>query len=116
MAARVGSRQLDSALSAILIGRQVGGNLPKVLESTSAAIREMGRLDGVIRTKTAEGKMQLWVIGCLPLALSCGLNYAFPNYLDLLTTTVPGYLIAITVGFCWVGALVMARKVLSIDI
>jgi tight adherence protein B len=116
MAARVGSRQLDSALSSILIGRQVGGNLPKVLESTSATLREMARLDGVIRTKTAEGKMQLWVIGCLPIALSFGLNYAFPNYLDLLTTTIPGYAISMAVGCCWVGALILARKVLSIDI
>lgn len=116
MAARVGSRQLDSALSSILIGRQVGGNLPKVLESTSASLREMARLDGVIRTKTAEGKMQLWVIGVMPIALSFGLNYAFPNYLDLLTTTVPGYCIAMAVGFCWVGALILARKVLNIDI
>jgi tight adherence protein B len=116
MAARVGSRQLDSALSSILIGRQVGGNLPKVLESTSASLREMARLDGVIRTKTAEGKMQLWVIGFLPLALSFGLNYAFPNYLDLMTSTVPGYCIAMAVGGCWVGALILARKVLNIDI
>lgn len=116
MAARVGSRQLDSALSSILIGRQVGGNLPKVLESTSATLREMGRLEGVIRTKTAEGKMQLWVIGCLPIVLCFGLNFAFPNYLDLLTTTVPGYCIATAIGLCWVGALILARKVLNIDI
>ena len=116
MAARVGSRQLDSALSSILIGRQVGGNLPKVLESTSASLREMARLDGVIRTKTAEGKMQLWVIGALPIVLSFGLNYGFPNYLDLLTSTIPGYMISIAVGMCWVGALILARKVLSIDI
>jgi tight adherence protein B len=116
MAARVGSRQLDSALSSILIGRQVGGNLPKVLESTSSTLREMARLDGVIRTKTAEGKMQLWVIGCLPIVLCFGLNYAFPHYLDLLTTTVPGYAISIAVGLCWVGSLILARKVLSIDI
>ncbi len=116
MAARVGSRQLDSALSSILIGRQVGGNLPKVLESTSATLREMARLEGVIRTKTAEGKMQLWVIGVLPMLLSFGLNYAFPNYLDLLTNTIPGYIISMAVGFCWVGALILARKVLNIDI
>ncbi len=116
MAARVGSRQLDSALSSILIGRQVGGNLPKVLESTSSSLREMGRLDGVIRTKTAEGKMQLYVIGGLPIILALGLNSAFPNYLDLMTTTIPGYGISLAVGLCWVGALILARKVLSIDI
>ena len=59
MASRIGSRQVDSALSAVLIGRQVGGNLGRVLESTAAAIREMDRLEGVIRTKTAEGKVQI---------------------------------------------------------
>jgi tight adherence protein B len=116
MAARVGSRQLDSALSSILIGRQVGGNLPKVLESTSATLREMARLDGVIRTKTAEGKMQLWVIGFMPLALAFGLNFAFPNYLDLMTTTLAGGVMAVAIGLCWVGALILARKVLNIDI
>ena len=66
MAARVGSRQLDSALSSTDIGRQVGGNLPKVLESTSATLREMARLDGVIRTKTAEGKISSGSSGACP--------------------------------------------------
>jgi tight adherence protein B len=116
MAARVGSRQLDSALSSILIGRQVGGNLPKVLETTSATLREMARLEGVIRTKTAEGKMQLWVIGAMPLVLAIALNYAFAGYTDLLTQSVTGYSIAIAIAGCWVSALVLARKVLAIDI
>src|SRR4029078_11584582 len=55
MASRVGSRQLHYALSSILIGRQVGGNLPKVLETTATTLREMKRLEGVVRTKTAQG-------------------------------------------------------------
>jgi tight adherence protein B len=116
MAARVGSRQLDSALSAILIGRQVGGNLPKILESTSATLREMARLEGVIRTKTAEGKMQLWVIGAMPLVLAVSLNYCFPGYTDLLTQSMAGYGLSFAIAGCWIGALILARKVLSIDI
>jgi tight adherence protein B len=116
MAARVGSRQLDSALSSILIGRQVGGNLPKVLETTSASLREMARLDGVIRTKTAEGKMQLWVIGAMPLGLAIGLNFLFPGFTDPLTQSLTGYMLAFGIAGCWITALVLARKVLSIDI
>jgi len=116
MAARVGSRQLDSALSAILIGRQVGGNLPKILETTSATLREMARLEGVIKTKTAEGKMQLWVIGAMPLVLAVTMNFVFPGYMDLMTQSVTGYAITFTVAGCWIGALLLARKVLSIDI
>jgi tight adherence protein B len=116
MAARVGSRQLDSALSALLIGRQVGGNLPKILETTSATLREMSRLEGVIKTKTAEGKMQLRVIGVMPLVLAIALNYSFPGYTDLLTQSVTGYGLAFAIAGCWIGSLILARKVLSIDI
>lgn len=116
MAARVGSRQLDSALSAILIGRQVGGNLPKVLETTATTLREMRRLEGVIRTKTAEAKMQLWVIALMPFGLLFGLNYIWPAYFAPLTASITGYIISIVCTAFWVSSIVLARKVLNVDI
>lgn len=116
MAARVGSRQLDSALSAILIGRQVGGNLPKVLETTAGTLREMRRLEGVVRTKTAEGKAQLWVIALMPFGLLMGLNALWPGYFDPLTKSLVGYIIIIACTSCWVASIVLARKVLNVDI
>ncbi len=116
MAARIGSRQVDSALSAILIGRQVGGNLGRVLETTAASIREMARLDGVIRTKTAEGKMQLGVIAVMPFALVLGLGYSSPGYFDPLQQSVSGYMASAMAGGCWIGALIWARKILAVDI
>lgn len=116
MAARVGSRQLDSALSSILIGRQVGGNLPKVLETTAHTLREMRRLEGVVRTKTAEGKAQLWVIALMPFGLLMGLNWFWPGYFDPLTKSLVGYGIIIGCSACWVASIVLARKVLDVDI
>ena len=116
MASRVGSRQLDSALSSILIGRQVGGNLPKVLETTANTLREMRRLEGVVKTKTAEGKAQLWVIGSMPFGMLVGLNAIFPNYFEPLTTSFMGYMIIAGCAGAWVSAIVLARKVLQVDI
>lgn len=116
MASRVGSRQLDSALSSILIGRQVGGNLPKVLETTANTLREMRRLEGVVRTKTAEGKAQLWVIGALPFGMLIGLNVIFPGYFIPLTQTILGYLVIFFCTVCWASAILLARKVLNVDI
>ncbi len=116
MASRVGSRQLDSALSSILIGRQVGGNLPKVLETTATTLREMKRLEGVIRTKTADGRMQLWVIGAMPLVFIVGFGVMWPGYFDPLTKNFTGYAIIGFVAGSWVSALVLARKVLAVDI
>jgi tight adherence protein B len=116
MASRVGSRQLDSALSAILIGRQVGGNLPKVLETTANTLREMRRLEGVVRTKTAEGKAQLWVIALLPFGMLVGLNVLFPGYFIPLTGSIIGYLVIAFCTACWVTSVILARKILNVDI
>lgn len=116
MAARVGSRQLDSALSAILIGRQVGGNLPKVLETTANTLREMRRLEGVVKTKTAEGKAQLWVIALLPFGMLVGLNMMFPGYFIPLTESILGYVIIAGCTASWVTSIVLARKILQVDI
>ncbi len=116
MASRVGSRQLDSALSSILIGRQVGGNLPKVLETTSSTMREMQRLEGVVRTKTAEGRFQLWAIGLLPFVLIVLLNALWPGYFKVLEGNIIGYILIGASSTLWVTAIVLARKVLSVDL
>lgn len=116
MASRIGSRSVDTALSAVLIGRQVGGNLPKVLEQTANSLREMGRLEGVLRTKTAEGKMQLYVLGALPVALFFGLNQLFPGYFIPMSKTITGQITLGVAGMMWLSALILARKILSVDL
>lgn len=116
MASRVGSKQLDSALSSVLIGRQVGGNMPKVLETTAQTIREMSRLEGIIRTKTAEGKMQLGVLAALPAILILVLNYFSPGYFDPLTKDMTGYTILLICAGLWGGAFVWALQILNVDI
>jgi tight adherence protein B len=116
MASRVGSRALDSALSAILIGRQVGGNLPKILETTATTLREMERLEGVVRTKTAEGKMQLWVLAVFPLIMIFALNSVSPGYFEPLTQSLVGYAVTATSTLLWGASLVVARRILDVDV
>lgn len=116
MAARIGSRSVDTALSAVLIGRTVGGNLPRVLETTAGSLREMQRLEGVIRSKTADGRMQLYVIGAMPAVLVVLMNVVWPGYFNPLTDNIIGYVIVVGVVIMWASAIVVARKVLAVDI
>lgn len=116
MAGRVGSRQFDSALSAVLIGRQLGGNLPVILDTTAATFREMARLEGFVRSKTAEGKAQLVVLAVFPFLLMYALHSVRPGYFDPLTESVAGYIVAVCASICWIGSIVVARKVLAVDI
>jgi tight adherence protein B len=116
MANRVGSRVLDTALSSVLVGQKVGGNLPKILETMANSLREMKRLDGVVRTKTAEGKMQLWVLAIFPFAIVFMIGYVSPGYFDPLTSTITGYVCATLAAVFWIASLVVARKILTVDI
>ncbi|MBX3131070.1 MAG: type II secretion system F family protein [Polyangiaceae bacterium] len=113
---RVSSRQLDSALCAILIGRQLGGDLPKILETTANTMRDMLRLEGVVKSKTAEGKAQMYVLAVFPFAFAVVMNWMQPGFYDPLREPIAGWAIAAFAGVTWLASILMARKILSVDI
>lgn len=116
MAKRVGSQAFSGALSTVLIGRQTGGDLPRILETAAATLREMARLEGVVRTKTAEGKAQAWVLGAVPPILIGLLNWLDPDWLKPLSTNIIGGIISGVAVVFWVAAIFAARKILAVDI
>jgi tight adherence protein B len=116
MAGRVRSTQLDAALSGLLIGRQVGGDLPKILERTAATLREMARLQGVVRSKTAEGKAQVTVLAIFPVFILLIFDTVSRGYFDPLTASIFGWSVIVLSLVLWLGSVVVARKVLSVDI
>lgn len=116
MSSRLRSPELDAALSALLIGLQVGGNLPRVLESTAETLREMSRLEGVVRTKTSEGRAQLWVLSLFPFVICFAFNLLDRAYFTPLQTTFLGTLIMLAALTFWIAGLVLARKIVKVDI
>jgi tight adherence protein B len=114
VSARVRSATLDATLAALLIGRQVGGDLPRILETTAATLREMVRLQGVVRAKTAEGKVQLLVVALCPFVLLGGFDLLSPGYFNpLVESPVGWFVIAISI-VAWILALMVARSVLKV--
>ena len=116
LGARVRSASMDAALTGILIGRQVGGNLPEILETTAATLRDMERLNGIIRAKTAEGKAQMYVIALAPPLVFYGFDSLNHHYFDPLTNTPVGMMLLAASGVMWICAVIMARKILAVDI
>lgn len=113
---RAGSHKLATVLSAVLIGRQVGGNLPQILDTTASTLREMERLEGVVRQKTADGRMQMWALSLAPGAICWAIQRLDAHYFEPLTSTTIGYIaVAIAIAL-YVAGVVVARKVLAVDI
>ncbi|HJL19173.1 MAG TPA: type II secretion system F family protein [Sandaracinaceae bacterium LLY-WYZ-13_1] len=116
MSTRVGSPAFSSALATILVGRQTGGDLPKILEESAATLREMARLEGVVRTKTAEGKTQAYVLGVIPFALIGAIHLVDEHWLEPLGETGLGFAIIAVAATLWLGAIFLARRILAVDI
>lgn len=116
MSTRVGSTTVSSALATILVGRQTGGDLPRILEESAATLREMARLEGVVRTKTAEGKTQAYVLGAMPFVLIVAIYLVDENWLTPLSQTTVGYGIIAAAVVLWVLAILLARRVLAVDV
>jgi tight adherence protein B len=116
MGSRIRSLPLDATLSGILIGRQVGGDLITILETTAGTLREMARLQGVLRSKTAEGKGQLMVLAVFPALILVSFDTTSPGYFDPLTTSAVGYVVIVMATCLWIGAILLARKILAVDL
>lgn len=116
MSRRINSRVISSSLATILVGRQTGGDLPNILETSASTLREMARLEGVVRTKTAEGKMQVIVLAVIPFALLGMIHYMDNTWLRPLVETTIGYGIIAVATALWMTALILARRILSVDI
>jgi len=116
MGDRISSRTVGSALSALRIGRNVGGDLPTILERSASVLREMARLEGVVRTKTAESKAQAYVIAVLPFPMIGLFTYLDPSLLSPLFESFRGHCVAALAFVLWASAIAFARRILDVDI
>ncbi len=115
MGERVGSRTFTLALATLQVGRETGGQLPDVLRRAAASLREMARLEGVLRTKTADGRTQAVGISLVPFALYLGMRFLDPTFYIPLESTPTGHLVFALVGVLWVAAILWSYKIMSVQ-
>lgn len=78
--ARVPVVDLQFLIAAILVQKETGGNLARVLDKTAHLVRERLRVAGELRIRTAQGRFTGWVLCGLPFVLFVGMNFLHPGY------------------------------------
>lgn len=116
MGARVNSRTLWGAIATLLVARQTGGDVSRILEESAGALREMTRLEGVVKAKTADARAQAYVLACMPFGLLAAVHFIDPTWLDALGRSSLGYLITGASVALWVAGFLSARKILAVDL
>jgi tight adherence protein B len=115
MSSRVRVIEFDAALTSTLVGRQVGGNLPDILATSAATLRETSRLAQTLKSKTASGRVQLIVLAVAPLVVVLGFSAASPGYFAILNDSVLGFGLELLAGGLWVFALVLGHGLLAVN-
>ena len=67
---RVGSADFDLVVTAVLIQREIGGNLAQILDTISETIQERIRMKREIKALTAQGRFSAIVLLMLPFAMA----------------------------------------------
>lgn len=109
---RSGSEDLELIVSAVVIQRQVGGNLAQVLDNISGTIRSRIKLRGDIKAMTASGTMSGYIIGAMPVILLVMLMIFNPRHVEMFFDTQTGKLLLLLslvmegIGFFFVRKIV----------
>jgi tight adherence protein B len=116
MAGRVGSDDLELMVTAVLIQRQIGGNLAEILDNISETIRQRIRAKGEIRALTAQGRMSGWIIALLPFFLAVVISMISPEHIRTLITNPLGIFMIITALLMELLGIVFIRKIINVEV
>lgn len=116
MVKRVESKDLELAVTAVLIQRQVGGNLARVLDNISVTIDKRIKMRARIRVVTAQGRISAWIISVLPFALGALVFGMYPDFGRIMLVNPLGVgMLSGAFALLVIGILVI-RQVVNIDV
>jgi tight adherence protein B len=111
---RLESKDLDLMITAILIQRQIGGNLAEILLNIHETIQQRLRIQGEVKTLTAQGRLSGYIIGALPIFIGLAITLIHPAYLAALFNSSLGLtMIAFGITLQFIGFIVI-RKIINI--
>lgn len=116
LAERIGSEDLELIITAVLIQRNIGGNLAEVLESIFSTIRERVKLTGEVKAITAQGRISGLIISLLPIVLGVLLFFINPEHMILLFTDPIGIAILVFSILMQLAGIYFVRKIVNIKI
>jgi tight adherence protein B len=107
---RMQSEDFSWIVMAIRIQREVGGNLAEILHTVADTLRERDYLRRQVRALSAEGRLSGYILTALPPGLFFYMMFANPDYVEVLYTTVVGWILIVVAGFLLaLGGFAMAK-------
>ncbi len=108
------STDLRLFAQAVIINKQVGGNLAEVLDNLDRTIRERTWLQRELESATAEQQLSAWILGLLPVVVAVVIMIIMPTYVQPLIKTFVGRCIVATAFVLQVAGVLIMRSILQV--
>ena len=74
----------------LIVQRSTGGSLAEVLNKLADVIRDRFRIEGMIKSLTAQNRLSAWVVSCIPVFIAVAMFLADPELMDLVMSSPVG--------------------------
>jgi tight adherence protein B len=116
MADRVDLVDVRILVTAILIQREVGGNLAEVLDNLAQVIRARFTIRRQLKVYTAQGRFTGYTLAVLPIIVGVTIYFINPPYMELLFTNPMGKLMVAVAAVMQIIGYIWIRRIVDIEI
>jgi tight adherence protein B len=113
---RTGVQDLRMLSTLLHLNKDLGGNLAESLQRLSELLAKRLAMEGRITALTAQGKLQGWVVGALPVLLLVVLYFMEPDAMRALHTTWQGWSAVATMLVLEIVGFLFIRRIVNIDV
>jgi tight adherence protein B len=115
MLSRMESEDLRLIINAILIQKDVGGNLSEILDTIAETIRERQKIKNELKTLTAQGKLSGIIVELIPIFLGLIFFVLNKEHMIVLFTTPLGLTMVAMAVISQIFGIIIIRKIVNIE-
>lgn len=113
---RTGLMDVRIFTTALLVQREVGGNLAEILDKISSTIRSRFEIRRQLRVYTAQGRLTGYVLAVLPIFVGFGIFLLDRDYIVTLFTDPLGKAMVVTAVILQILGYLWIRRIVDIEI
>ena len=113
---RVPSQEVELMNTAIVLSKNVGGNVSDTLETLALTLTEKQTVEGKVKALTSTGRMQGMVAMAIPVLVGAVIVSAQPDKLDFFLNDLRGWITLAIVSCMMVAAHISIKRIVNIDI
>jgi tight adherence protein B len=112
----IGGAEVSLFVTAVVVVRQLGGNLSEILARLGQTLREKQAMERKIVALTAQGRLQARIVGLLPVLLLVVMTRMEPRAMGLMFTTPQGWATLVVLAVLELVGALLLRRLVRIDV